>query len=89
MRTATTGYDHRMVVRPRDVALGIVGALFVLIGPAPADFAGLFEHAPAPCLQSTGCGRSDAWWDRPVLVARAAELTTPPHLAHATARMRR
>ncbi|HEY3766248.1 MAG TPA: hypothetical protein VGL44_13910 [Gaiellales bacterium] len=78
-----------MAVRLRDLALGIVVALFVLIGPAPADIAGLFQHPPAPCLQSTGCGHSDAWWDRPVLVARAAELTTPPHLTHATVWMRR
>jgi hypothetical protein len=78
-----------MVVRPRDLALGAIGALVVLIGPAPADIAGLFEHPPPPCLQANGCGRTNAWWDRPVLVARAAELPTPPHLTHATPWARR
>ena len=78
-----------MRVRPRDVAVGILGAFALLIGPAPADIAGLFEHPPPACLQSAGCGRTGAWWDRPVLVARAAEPTTPPHPIHATAAERR
>jgi hypothetical protein len=78
-----------MVVRPRDVAVGILGAFVVLIGPAPGDVTGLFEHPPPPCLQATGCGRSDAWWDRPVLVARAAEPATPPHPVAPTPWMRR
>jgi hypothetical protein len=78
-----------MVVRPRDVAVGILGAFAVLIGPAPADIASLFERQPAPCLQSTGCGRTDSWWDRPVLVARAAEPAPPPHVAHPTQALRR
>jgi hypothetical protein len=74
---------------PRDLALGAVGALVILIGPAPADIAGLFEHPPAPCLQANGCGHTNAWWDRPVLVARAAELPAHPHLTHATPAVRR
>jgi hypothetical protein len=65
------GYDQRMV-RPRDVALGVAGAVVVLIGPAPADIAALFRHPQPPC--SSGCGRTNAWWDRPVLVAHADEL---------------
>jgi hypothetical protein len=73
-----------MVVRPRDVAVGILGAFVLLIGPAPADIAGLFEQPPPACLQATGCGHTNAWWDRPVLVARAAELSTPPHPIHPT-----
>jgi hypothetical protein len=60
------------MVRPRDVALGVAGAVVLLIGPAPADVAGLFRH-PAPACTS-GCGHTDAWWDRPVLVAHADEL---------------
>jgi hypothetical protein len=78
-----------MVVRPRDVAVGILGAFVVLIGPAPADIVGLFERPPPPCLQSAGCGRTNAWWDRPVLVARAAEPDTPAHPVRPTARERR
>ena len=78
-----------MAVRPRDFALGVVGALVVLIGPAPADIAGLFEHPPPPCLQANGCGHTSAWWDRSVLVARAAEPTTPPRAAHPTPSLRR
>jgi hypothetical protein len=79
-----------MVVRPRNVMVGILGAFAVLIGPAPADVVGLFEHPPPPCLQSAGCGRTNTWWDRPVLVARAAEPATPPHpVHHPTAARRR
>jgi hypothetical protein len=78
-----------MVVRPRDVAVGILGAFVLLIGPAPGDIAGLFEQPQPACLQATGCGRTNAWWDRPVLVARAAELSTPPHAIHPTAASRR
>ena len=78
-----------MVVRPSDVAVGILGAFVLLIGPAPADVVGLFEHPPPPCLQATGCGRTGAWWDRPVLVARASEPTTPQHPITPAPRMRR
>jgi hypothetical protein len=78
-----------MVVRPRDVAVGILGAFAVLIGPAPADIASLFEHPAPPCLQSAGCGHTNAWWDRPVLVARAAEPATPPHPITPTPQLRR
>jgi len=78
-----------MAVRPRDVAVGILGAFVLLIGPAPVDVVNLFEHPPPPCLQSTGCGHSNAWWDRPVLVARAAEPAAPPRTAHPTQTLRR
>jgi hypothetical protein len=78
-----------MVVRPRDVAVGILAAFVLLIGPAPGDVVGLFQHPPPPCLQSNGCGRTDSWWDRPVLVARAAEPAPPPHAIHPTPAMRR
>ena len=60
------------MVRPRDVVLGVTGAVVVLIGPAPADIASLFEHQRPECV--SGCGHTNAWWDRPVLVAHAAEL---------------
>jgi hypothetical protein len=62
------------MVRPRDVALGVAGAVVLLIGPAPADIAALFQRPAPPC--TSGCGHTDAWWDRPVLVAHADEL---PH----------
>lgn len=62
------------MVRPRDAALGVAGAVVVLIGPAPADIAALFQHPQPTC--SRGCGHTDAWWDRPALVAHADEL--PP-----------
>jgi hypothetical protein len=78
-----------MAVRRWHLALGFAATVLVQIGPAPADITGLFEHPPAACLQSQGCGHTDAWWDRPVLVARAAELATPPHLQHASAFARR
>ena len=78
-----------MVVRRRQLALGTVAALVVLIGPAPADVASLFDHPPPRCLQSRGCGHTHTWWDRPVLVARAAELPANPHLTHATPAARR
>jgi hypothetical protein len=60
------------MVRPRDVVLGMAGAVVVLVGPAPADVASLF-HQPQPGCTS-GCGHTNAWWDRPVLVAHADEL---------------
>jgi hypothetical protein len=60
------------MVRRRDVALGVAGAVVVLIGPAPADIAALFRHPQPTC--SSGCGHTNAWWDRPVLVAHADEL---------------
>jgi hypothetical protein len=78
-----------MAVRRWHLALGVAATVFMQIGPAPADITGLFEHPPAACLQSQGCGHTDAWWDRPVLVAHAAELATPPHLQHASADARR
>jgi hypothetical protein len=78
-----------MALRRWHVVLGAAATVFVQIGPAPADITGLFAHPPAACLQSHGCGHTDAWWDRPVLVARAAELATPPHLQHASAFARR
>jgi hypothetical protein len=78
-----------MAVRRWHLALGVAATVFVSIGPAPADVTGVFEHAPAECLQAHGCGHTNAWWDRPVLVARAAELTTPPHATHATPGTRR
>jgi hypothetical protein len=62
------------MVRPRDVVLGVAGAVVVLIGPAPADIAALFQHPQPAC--TSGCGHTNAWWDRPVLVAHADEL--PP-----------
>jgi hypothetical protein len=67
------------MVRPRDVALGVAGAVVVLIGPAPADIAALFQHPQPAC--SNRCGHTGAWWDRPVLVAHADEL--PPAQAPA------
>jgi hypothetical protein len=70
-----------MVVRRTQLALGAVGVLVVLIGPAPADIAGLFQHPPPVCLPSNGCGRTHAWWDRPALVAHVAEAPVPPHFA--------
>jgi hypothetical protein len=63
----------------RDLPLGLVGAVLVLIGPAPADIAGLFQTPPPICLASNGCGHTDAWWDRPVLVAHAAEPSIAIH----------
>jgi hypothetical protein len=63
------------MVRPRDVVLGVAGAIVVLIGPAPADIAALFQHQQPECL--SGCGHTNAWWDRPVLVAHADELPPP------------
>lgn len=73
-----------MVVRRRQLALGTVAALVVLIGPAPADVAGLFDHPPPRCLQSRGCGHTHAWWDRPVLVAHVAEAPLPPRFTHSS-----
>jgi hypothetical protein len=67
------------MVRPRDVVLGVAGAVVVLIGPAPADIAGLFQHPQPECM--SGCGHTDAWWDQPVLVAHAAELPPPAPVA--------
>jgi hypothetical protein len=78
-----------MAVRRWHLALCVAATVFVQIGPAPADITGLFQHPPAACLQSQGCGHTDAWWDRPLLVAHAAELATPPHLQHASAYARR
>lgn len=69
------GYDQHMV-RPRDVALGVAGAVVILVGPAPADIAALFDHPQPAC--TSGCGHTGAWWDRPVLVAHADELPPPP-----------
>jgi hypothetical protein len=63
------------MMRPRDVVLGLAGALVLLIGPAPADFASLFAHREPECV--SGCGHTNAWWDRPVLVAHADELPAP------------
>lgn len=60
------------MVRPRDVALGVAGAVVVLIGPAPADIAALFQHSRPACVSA--CGHTNAWWDRPALVAHADEL---------------
>ena len=60
------------MLRPRDLVLGVAGAVAVLIGPAPADIAGLFQHRQPECVR--GCGHTNAWWDRPVLVAHADEL---------------
>ena len=70
------------MVRPRDVALGVAGAVVVLIGPAPADIAALFQHPAAPCVSA--CGQTNAWWDQPVLVAHADELppAVPPAAPH-------
>ena len=62
------------MLRPRDLVLGVAGAVAVLIGPAPADIAGLFQHQRPECV--SGCGHTNAWWDQPVLVAHADEL--PP-----------
>jgi hypothetical protein len=60
------------MLRPRDLVLGVAGAVAVLIGPAPADIAGLFQHQRPECV--SGCGHTNAWWDQPVLVAHADEL---------------
>jgi hypothetical protein len=60
------------MLRPRDLVLGVAGAVAVLIGPAPADIAALFQHRQPECV--SGCGRTNAWWDQPVLVAHADEL---------------
>ncbi len=73
-----------MVVRRRQLALGTVAALVVLIGPAPADVAGLFDHPPPRCLQSRGCGHTHTWWDRPVLVAHVAEAPLPPRFTQSS-----
>jgi hypothetical protein len=62
------------MLRPRDLVLGVAGAVAVLIGPAPAHVAGLFQHQRPECV--SGCGHTNAWWDQPVLVAHADEL---PH----------
>jgi hypothetical protein len=62
------------MLRPRDLVLGVAGAVAVLIGPAPADIAGLFQHQRQECV--SGCGHTNAWWEKPVLVAHADEL--PP-----------
>jgi hypothetical protein len=69
------------MVRRTYLALGAVGVLVVLIGPAPADITGVFQHPSPACLQSRGCGRTNEWWDRPVLVAHVAEAPMPPHFA--------
>jgi hypothetical protein len=74
------------MVRPRDLALGVVGALVVLVGPAPADIAGLFQRPPPACRPQTGCGHTNAWWDRPTLVAHVAEAPVPPHFARSPGR---
>jgi hypothetical protein len=63
------------MLRPRDLVLGVAGAVAVLIGPAPADIAGLFQHRQPECVR--GCGHTNAWWDQPVLVAHADELPPP------------
>ena len=60
------------MLRPRDLVLGVAGAIAVLIGPAPADMAGLFQHRQPECV--SGCGHTNTWWDQPVLVAHAGEL---------------
>jgi hypothetical protein len=60
------------MLRPRDLVLGVAGAIAVLFGPAPADIAGLFQHRQPECV--SGCGHTNAWWDQPVLVAHADEL---------------
>ena len=73
-----------MVVRRRQLALGTVAALVVLIGPAPADVASLFDHPPPRCLQSRGCGHTHTWWDRPVLVAHVAEAPLPPRFTQSS-----
>ena len=52
-----------MAVRRWHLALCVAATVFVQIGPAPADITGLFQHPPAACLQSQGCGHTDAWWD--------------------------
>ena len=39
-----------------------------------STLATLFEHPQPAC--TSGCGHTNAWWDRPVLVAHADEL--PP-----------
>jgi hypothetical protein len=74
------------MVRPRDLALGAVGAVVVLIGPAPADIAGLFQRSPPACRPQTACGHTNAWWDRPVLVAHVAEAPMPPRFARSAGR---
>ena len=61
------------MLRWRDIPLGVAGALAVLVGPAPADVVGLFEAPAPPCVAANGCGHTNAWWDRAVLVAHAAE----------------
>jgi hypothetical protein len=66
------------MLRMRDLALGAAGALVILVGPGPSDLASLVEHPPPPCVQATGCGHTNAWWDRPVLVAHVALGATPP-----------
>ena len=71
-----------MVVRRRQLALGTVAAFVVLMGPAPADITGLFQHPAPQCLPSRGCGHTHAWWDRPVLVAHVAEAPMPPRFTH-------
>ncbi|HEY2789069.1 MAG TPA: hypothetical protein VGI72_06395 [Gaiellales bacterium] len=71
-----------MAVKRTQLALGTVAALVVLIGPAPADITGLFDHPPPRCLQSHGCGHTHAWWDRPVLVTHVAEAPLPPRFTH-------
>ena len=63
------------MLRPRDVVLGVAGAVVVLIGPAPADITGLFEHPRPACVDA--CGHTNAWWDQPELVAHADELPAP------------
>jgi len=63
------------MLRPRDVVLGVAGAVVVLIGPAPADITGLFEHPRPGCVNA--CGHTNAWWDQPELVAHADELPAP------------
>jgi hypothetical protein len=60
------------MLHPRDLVLGVAGAVAVLIGPAPADIAGLFQHQRPEC--ASGCGHTNTWWDQPALVAHADEL---------------
>jgi hypothetical protein len=70
------------MVRPRDVVLGVAGAVVVLIGPAPADIAALFQHPAAACVSA--CGQTNAWWDQPVLVGQTNTWWDQPVLvAHA------